>query len=84
MEKKYILKNKNNNKQKIFTDMKDLKDFIIWQDANEEWELINVINEVEIKEKRNSKTKSVGNGEGSLYYSETLKCWVYQDRKSVV
>lgn len=78
MEKKYILKNKNNNKQKIFTDMKDLKDFIIWQDANEEWELINVINEVEIKEKRNSKTKSVGNGEGSLYYSETLKCWVYQ------
>lgn len=30
------------------------------------------------KERRNKRTKSVGNGEGSLYYSEKLKCWVYQ------
>ena len=29
-------------------------------------------------ERRNKKTKSVGNGEGSLYYSQKLKCWVYQ------
>lgn len=29
-------------------------------------------------ERRNKKTKSVGNGEGTLYYSETLKCWVFQ------
>lgn len=29
-------------------------------------------------ERRNKKTKSVGNGEGSLYYSEKLKCWIYQ------
>lgn len=29
-------------------------------------------------ERRNKKTKSVGNGEGSLFYSEKLKCWVYQ------
>ena len=29
-------------------------------------------------ERRNKKTKSVGNGEGSLYYSETLERWVYQ------
>ncbi len=29
-------------------------------------------------ERKNKKTKSVGNGEGSLYYSETLKCWIYQ------
>ncbi len=29
-------------------------------------------------ERRNKKTKSVGNGEGSLYYSETLKCWIFQ------
>lgn len=29
-------------------------------------------------ERRNKKTKSVGNGEGTLYYSEVLKCWVYQ------
>lgn len=29
-------------------------------------------------ERRNKKTKAVGNGEGSLFYSETLKCWVYQ------
>lgn len=28
--------------------------------------------------KRNKKTKSVGNGEGTLYYSETLNRWVYQ------
>lgn len=28
--------------------------------------------------RRNKKTKSVGNGEGSLYYSEKLKCWVFQ------
>ena len=29
-------------------------------------------------ERKNKKTKSVGNGEGSLYYSEKLKCWIYQ------
>ena len=29
-------------------------------------------------ERRNKKTKSVGNGEGTLYYSETLKRWVFQ------
>lgn len=29
-------------------------------------------------ERKNKKTKSVGNGEGSLYYSEALKCWVFQ------
>ena len=28
--------------------------------------------------RKNKKTKSVGNGEGSLYHSETLKCWVFQ------
>ena len=30
------------------------------------------------KVSKNSKTKSAGNGEGSLYYSEALGCWVYQ------
>lgn len=29
-------------------------------------------------ERRNKKTKSVGNGEGSLYFSEKLNCYVYQ------
>lgn len=29
-------------------------------------------------ERKNKKTKSVGNGEGSLYYSETLGCWIFQ------
>lgn len=29
-------------------------------------------------EKRNKKTKSVGNGEGSLYFSEKLNCWIFQ------
>lgn len=29
-------------------------------------------------QRRNKKTKSVGNGEGTLYYSEALKCWIYQ------
>lgn len=29
-------------------------------------------------ERKNKKTKSVGNGEGSLSYSETLQCWIYQ------
>lgn len=29
-------------------------------------------------ERKNKKTKSVGNGEGSLYYSDTLKCWIFQ------
>lgn len=29
-------------------------------------------------ERKNKKTKSVGNGEGTLYYSETLKRWIYQ------
>lgn len=29
-------------------------------------------------ERKNKKTKSVGNGEGSLYYSDKLKCWIFQ------
>jgi len=29
-------------------------------------------------ERRNTKTKSVGNGEGTLYHSETLNCWIFQ------
>lgn len=29
-------------------------------------------------ERKNFKTKSVGNGEGSLYKSEKLNCWIYQ------
>lgn len=33
---------------------------------------------MEKKERRNQKTKSVGNGEGTFYYSEALKCYVYQ------
>lgn len=33
---------------------------------------------MEKRERRNQKTKSVGNGEGSLYYSEKLKIYVYQ------
>lgn len=30
------------------------------------------------KIRRNQKTRQVGNGEGSLYYSEKLKCWMFQ------
>ena len=29
-------------------------------------------------ERKNRKTKQVGNGEGTLYYSETLKRWIFQ------
>jgi integrase len=29
-------------------------------------------------ERKNQKTKSVGNGEGSLYYSDSLQKWIYQ------
>ena len=29
-------------------------------------------------QRKNTRTKSVGNGEGSLYYSKKLKCWVFQ------
>lgn len=29
-------------------------------------------------ERRNKKTKSVGNGEDTLYKSETLNCWIFQ------
>jgi len=29
-------------------------------------------------ERRNTKTKQVGNGEGSLYRSEKLNCWIFQ------
>ena len=29
-------------------------------------------------ERKNKKTKSVGNGEGSLYHSETLNRWIFQ------
>lgn len=31
-----------------------------------------------MKKRRNKKTKQVGNGEGSLYYSEALKRWIFQ------
>lgn len=31
-----------------------------------------------MEKRKNKKTKSVGNGEGSLYYSETLQKWIYQ------
>ena len=27
---------------------------------------------------RNQRTKSVGNGEGSLYYSNTKSCWIFK------
>ena len=27
---------------------------------------------------KNTRTRTVGNGEGTLYYSETLKIWIYQ------
>ena len=29
-------------------------------------------------ERKNKKTRQVGNGEGTLYYSDTLKCWMFQ------
>jgi len=29
-------------------------------------------------ERKNKRTKQVGNGEGTLYYSDTMKCWVFQ------
>lgn len=29
-------------------------------------------------ERKNKRTKSVGNGEGTLYKSETLNCWIFQ------
>ena len=29
-------------------------------------------------QRKNKKTKSVGNGEGSLYFSEKLNCWIFQ------
>lgn len=29
-------------------------------------------------ERRNQKTKQVGNGEGTLYYSDAQKCWIFQ------
>lgn len=32
----------------------------------------------EKKKRTNQKTKQVGNGEGTLYYSDTLQCWIYQ------
>lgn len=32
---------------------------------------------MEKRKRRNTKVKSVGNGEGSLYYSKSLKKWVY-------
>lgn len=33
---------------------------------------------MEEKKKRTQKTKTAGNGEGSLYYSDTQKKWIYQ------
>lgn len=31
-----------------------------------------------MNERKNKKTKSVGNGEGSLYYNKASNCWVFQ------
>lgn len=39
---------------------------------------INSITDTEESKCRNRKNKSAGNGEGSLYYSEVLECWVFQ------
>lgn len=77
MLKKAVLQNKKTNEKKEFKTELEFKNFLIWHDKNDEWEIIDI--QLEQKpQANNKKTKSVGNGEGSLYYSETLKCWIFQ------
>lgn len=45
------------------------------ENKNEEEEKTNQITKTK---NRNQETKSVGNGEGSLYFSKALNCWVFQ------
>ena len=63
-----------------------------WNKYSKEWKVGSIIYDSKVLEdidsdsnanksnlvKTNKKPKSVGNGEGSLYYSETLKLWIYQ------
>lgn len=72
---KIIIENVNTKEQKIFEEINAFKEFII--ENSEEWNIKNVLKE-KVKKRENKKSKSVGNGEGSLFYSETLKCWVFQ------
>lgn len=51
--------------------------------TEEQNKIINIIDkneqqEIQQEKQRNQKNKSVGNGQGSLYYSEKLKCWIFQ------
>lgn len=77
MFKKAILQNKKTKEKKEFQTELEFKDFLIWQNKNDCWEII----DLQFKQKpqaNNKNTKKVGNGEGSQYYSEKLKCWIFQ------
>lgn len=77
MLKKAVLQNKKTNEKKEFETELEFKNFLIWHDKNDEWEIIDI--QLEQKpQANNKKTKSVGNGEGTQYYSDTLKCWIFQ------
>ena len=77
MLKKAVLQNKKTNEKKEFQTELEFKNFLVWQDKNNEWQIIDL--QLEQKpQANNKKTKSVGNGEGSLYYSDTLQCLIYQ------
>lgn len=77
MFKKAILQNKKTNERKEFQTELEFKNFLVWQDKNDEWQIIDLQFEQK-PQANNKKTRSVGNGEGSFYYSETLKRWVFQ------
>lgn len=62
MFKKAILQNKKTNERKEFRAELEFKNFLVWQDKSDEWQIIDLQFEQK-PQVNNKKTKSVGNGE---------------------
>lgn len=62
MFKKAVLQNKKTNEKKEFQTELEFKNFLVWQDKNDEWKIIDLQFEQK-PQANNKKTKSVGNGE---------------------
>lgn len=71
-----FIENWNKHKEN-WSDLEALSYYDLTKEEQEQ--ISNQINKKDHTEiQRNKKNKSVGNGEGLPYYSETLGCWVYQ------
>lgn len=77
---KVIIENLKTKEIKKFEKVLDYKSFIFSEAKNPyDWNIVEFVSEPEKETPTtNKKTKSVGNGEGSLYYSEKEGRWIFQ------